>query len=97
MYTALRIVILLFIVACMAFMGHLSSRIDHRRKGEKYPGFMGGALSGILKNGGEHFLPIPYFSPSEDATQERWRKKRNLTVWLFWGLWVLIICFYLLQ
>jgi hypothetical protein len=28
---------------------------------------------------------------------ERWRKKRNLAVWLFWGLWVLIIGFYLLQ
>jgi hypothetical protein len=93
----LRIFILLLILCSMAFMGHLSARMDRRRKGEKYGGFWADAVGGILQNSGERFLPIPYLNPEEDATLERWRKKRNLTVGLFWAAWVLIIGFYMLK
>jgi hypothetical protein len=91
MLIALRIIIILFFLALMIFMGHLSVRMEKRRSGQKYRHFMQDTMGSVWKTGGENFLPVPYWKPETDVYCERLRKKRNLVVIIFWLMWVLIV------
>lgn len=95
MLIIVRILILLFIIALMAFMGHLSVRMDKRKQKEKYRNFFQDTLGSIWTTGGESFLPVPYLKTEEDPYCERLRKKRNQIVVLFWLIWVIIIVFFI--
>lgn len=96
MLIVIRITIIVFIVALMVFMGHLSVRIEKRRRGEKYRNFLHDTLGSLWSTGGENFLPVPYLKEEVDPYQERLRKKRNLVVSLFWLIWVVIVVFFII-
>ncbi|HPH18420.1 MAG TPA: hypothetical protein PLE32_06575 [Haliscomenobacter sp.] len=96
MLIAVRIIIILFIVALMVFMGHLSVRIEKRKRGEKYRNFFRDTLGSIWTTGGESFLPVPYLKEEADPFLERLRKKRNLIVSVFWLIWVIIVVFFII-
>jgi len=91
------ITILLFIIGLMVFMGHLSVRMDKRRRKEKYYSFIQDTLGSVWVSGGENFLPVPYLKVETDAYCERLRKKRNFVVALFWVIWILIVVFFIVQ
>jgi len=95
MLIIVRILILLFIIALMVFMGHLSVRIDKRKRREKYRNFFQDTLGSIWTTGGESFLPVPSLKVEVDPYCERLRKKRNLIVALFWLIWIFIVVFFI--
>lgn len=77
-------------------MGHLSVRMEKRKRSEKYRNFVQDTLGSIWITGGENFLPVPYLKKEAEPYLERLRKKRNLVVVLFWLFWVMIILYYIL-
>lgn len=91
MLIALRILIILFILGLMIFMGHLSVRMEKRRSGAKYRDFWQDTLGSVWRTGGENFLPVPSWKEESDPYCERLRKKRNQVVYLFWLIWVGIV------
>lgn len=97
MLITIRILIILFILGLMVFMGHLSVRIDIRRKGGKYRHFLQDTLGSVWKSGGENFLPVPYWQPEPDTYCERLRKKRNQIVYLFWLIWIMIVIVFIVS
>lgn len=86
-----------FIIVLIAFMVHLSVRMDYRRKGLHYRGFQQDTLQSLWDGAGEHFLPILYLDAEKDPYLERVRKKRNWAVIIFWGLWIGIIIGFLIK
>jgi hypothetical protein len=91
MFPIIEGLIILFIILLIGFMGHLSVRMDRRRRGVPYRGFKKDALQSLWDGAGEHFLPIMYLPKESDAFLERVRKKRNWTVIAFWVVWIVIV------
>ena len=97
MLIAIRILIILFILGLMVFMGHLSVRMEKRRSGGKYHDFWQDTMGSVWRTGGENFLPVPSWQEGSDAYCERLRKKRNLVVYLFWLIWVVIVLVFIVS
>jgi len=88
---------IVFIIVLIGFMGHLSVRMDYRRKGLHYHGFQQDTLQTLWDGSVEHFLPILFLGAEQDAYLERVRKKRNWAVIIFWGLWIGIIIGFMIK
>lgn len=97
MLIALRILIILFILGLMVFMGHLSVRMEKRHTGSKYHGFWHDTMGSVWRTGGESFLPVPSWKEEGDVYCERLRQKRNLVVYLFWLIWVVIVLVFIVS
>jgi hypothetical protein len=97
MLIVIRILIILFILGLMVFMGHLSVRMEKRRSGGKYHDFWQDTMGSVWRTGGENFLPVPSWKDESDAYVERLRQKRNLVVYLFWLIWVVIVVVYIVS